>query len=106
MNQNSTLGKSNSALDFITFHINYFYFIIASYIPSNPKVANVKILGDLKINKKVNVYGTVIGGTEQASTIQLFMTISKSFDVENDLQAISQSKNEKASNYEAHTYVK
>ena len=60
-------------------------------------MTNVKILGDLKPNKKVTICGTVTGGTEQVSTVQLFITISENFDVEIGLQAISQSQTEKAS---------
>ena len=60
-------------------------------------MTNVKILGDLKPNKKVTICGTVIGGIEQVSTVQLFITISENFDVEIGLQAISQSQTEKAS---------
>ncbi|XP_065867917.1 uncharacterized protein [Euphorbia lathyris] len=69
----------------------------ASTIPfsSNPEVTNVRIIGDVKLNEKVTVSGDVIGGTEQASTIQMFITISKNFDVESDLQSISLSQTEK-----------
>ena len=60
-------------------------------------MTNVKILGDLKPKKKVTICGTVTGGIEQVSTVQLFITISENFDVEIGLQAISQSQTEKAS---------
>nr|GLL25175.1 Leucine rich repeat 4 [Ipomoea trifida] len=68
---------------------------IASCIPSNPTVRNIKILGDFKVNKKIKICGTVIGGTEQASIVQLFVAISENFDMEENLKAISESKTEK-----------
>ncbi|XP_065861879.1 uncharacterized protein [Euphorbia lathyris] len=64
-------------------------------ISSNPKVTNVKIVGGLKVNRKVTVSGVVVGGNEQASTIQMFITTSKNFGVENDFQSISLSQTEK-----------
>ncbi|KAL8484490.1 hypothetical protein ACS0TY_026973 [Phlomoides rotata] len=68
---------------------------LVSCIPSNLKVTNVKILGDLKANKKVMVIGTVVGGIEEESMVDLFITISKSFDVKKDLEVIGQSKTRK-----------
>nr|GMC80063.1 187-kDa microtubule-associated protein AIR9 [Ipomoea batatas] len=67
----------------------------ASCIPSNPTVRNIKILGDFKVDKKIKICGTVIGGTEQASIVQLFVAISENFDMEENLKAISESKTEK-----------
>ncbi|CAH9105716.1 unnamed protein product [Cuscuta epithymum] len=61
----------------------------------NPEVRNVKILGDLRANEKVKVCGTLIGGVERSSTVQLFMTLSEKFDVNEELQAISESKTTK-----------
>nr|GMC73962.1 transposon protein, putative, CACTA, En/Spm sub-class [Ipomoea batatas] len=68
---------------------------LAPCVPSNPTVRNIKILGDFKVNKKVKICGTVIGGIEQASTVQLFIAISENFDMEENLKAISESKTEK-----------
>ncbi|XP_042396477.1 uncharacterized protein LOC121986582 [Zingiber officinale] len=58
-------------------------------IPRVPKVRDVTILGYFKTNEKVKVRGDVVNGTEQASTVQWFITVSKNFDIETGLQAIS-----------------
>nr|GMC91208.1 uncharacterized protein LOC109183344 [Ipomoea batatas] len=52
-------------------------------------------MGDFKVNKKIKICGTVIGGTEQASIVQLFVAISENFDREENLKAIIESKTEK-----------
>ncbi|KAG6503091.1 hypothetical protein ZIOFF_035380 [Zingiber officinale] len=43
-------------------------------IPRVPKVRDVTILGYFKTNEKVKVRGDVVNGTEQASTVQWFIT--------------------------------
>ncbi|XP_073306514.1 uncharacterized protein [Primulina huaijiensis] len=59
-------------------------------IPRVPKVRDTTILGDYKTNEKVIVRGDVVNGSEQASTIQWFITLSKNFDIETGLQSISE----------------
>lgn len=51
---------------------------------------DVTILSDYKTNEKVIVRGDVVNGTEQASTVQWFITVSKNFDGENGLKDISE----------------
>ncbi|KAK9125713.1 hypothetical protein Scep_014559 [Stephania cephalantha] len=53
-------------------------------------VVNVKILGDLKDNKKVIVKSDVIDGSEKTSITQLFILISKEFENEDYLKPISE----------------
>ncbi|CAL5345394.1 unnamed protein product [Camellia sinensis] len=52
-----------------------------------PKVANVKIIGDIREGSKVTVTGTVTGGTEGSSRVQWFKTSSSTLDGENGLEA-------------------
>ncbi|KAI8001985.1 187-kDa microtubule-associated protein AIR9 [Camellia lanceoleosa] len=61
-----------------------------------PKVANVKIIGDIREGSKVTVTGTVTGGTEGSSRVQWFKTSSSTLDGENGLEAVSTSKIAKA----------
>ncbi|XP_065866019.1 uncharacterized protein [Euphorbia lathyris] len=64
-------------------------------ISQNPEVTNLRIVGDLKVNEKVIIFGDVIGGSNEASTIQMFITISTNFHVDNDLETISLSQTNK-----------
>ncbi|XP_073039246.1 uncharacterized protein [Primulina eburnea] len=66
-------------------------------IPRVPKVRDTKILGDYKTNEKVIVHGDVVNGSEQANTVQWFITLSKNFDIETGLQSISECTINKAS---------
>lgn len=61
-----------------------------------PKVANVKIVGDIREGSKVTVTGTVTGGTEGSSRVQWFKTSSSIFEGENGMEALSTSKIAKA----------
>ncbi|XP_057796375.1 uncharacterized protein LOC131012436 isoform X2 [Salvia miltiorrhiza] len=69
--------------------------MLGSQVSSNLRVTNVKIVGDLKANKKVKVTGTIVGGIEDESMVDLFITISKSFDAQKDLELIGHSRNNK-----------
>lgn len=61
-------------------------------ISAPPKVANLKIIGDLRENSKVTVTGIVTGGNEASSRVQWFKTYSSTFDGESSLEALSTSK--------------
>lgn len=102
---NLTIGKFSHGYSLLIILVglcrvfNYFCIFIVSNVQSNPKVIDLKILGDLKVKKKIKVCGTVTRGIEEVCTVQFFICMSQEFDVENDLQAISQSMTKKASNY-------
>ncbi|KAK9150870.1 hypothetical protein Syun_009179 [Stephania yunnanensis] len=49
------------------------------------RVLNVKIVGDLKVKKKVVVQGNVIDENEKVSTVEFFITRIHEFDIVNDL---------------------
>ncbi|KAI6706023.1 hypothetical protein NL676_008985, partial [Syzygium grande] len=66
------------------------------FVCSPPKVAQVKIIGDLRENSKITVTGYVTGGTEASSRVQWFKTSSPILDGENGLEALSASKTAKA----------
>ncbi|KAK9118741.1 hypothetical protein Scep_016834 [Stephania cephalantha] len=66
-----------------------------SYIPSIPKVVNVKMVGDLRVNKKLVITGDVIEGDERLSIAQLFKTLSKEDNSESDIEAITLPKSGK-----------
>ncbi|XP_043806182.1 187-kDa microtubule-associated protein AIR9 isoform X3 [Manihot esculenta] len=61
-----------------------------------PKVANVKIIGDMMENNKITVTGIVTGGTEGSSKVQWFKTNSSTLDGENGLEAVTATKIAKA----------
>lgn len=61
-------------------------------ITAPPKVANMKIIGELKEGSKITVTGIVTGGTEASSRVQWFKTISSTFEGENGIEALSTSK--------------
>lgn len=63
---------------------------ITTPVTKVPKVINVAILGEYKRNQNVRVQGDLIDGSEQGSTVQWFISNSKHFDIESDLQAISE----------------
>lgn len=66
-------------------------FLLAQ-IPAPPKVANVKIIGDMMENNKITVTGIVTGGTEGSSKVQWFKTNSSTLDGENGLEAVTATK--------------
>ncbi|XP_052188144.1 uncharacterized protein LOC127798577 isoform X3 [Diospyros lotus] len=66
-------------------------------IPSSepPKVTNLKIQGDLQVNNKIIITGTVIGGAEVASAVQWYKTTTTQLNIQNGLEEISMSSTEK-----------
>ncbi|XXG74688.1 hypothetical protein AAC387_Pa07g3344 [Persea americana] len=61
-----------------------------------PKVANLKIIGDLREGSKVTVTASVTGGSEGSSRVQWFKTSSSKLEDESALEAVSTSKIAKA----------
>ncbi|KAK1325252.1 hypothetical protein QJS10_CPA01g00539 [Acorus calamus] len=61
-----------------------------------PKVANLKIVGDLREGSKLTVSAVVTGGNEGSSRVQWFKTYSSTINGENGLEAVSASKITKA----------
>ena len=57
-----------------------------------PKVANTRIIGELREGSKITVTGTVSGGTEGSSRVQWFKSSSLTFTEEDGLEALSTSK--------------
>ncbi|XP_065865159.1 187-kDa microtubule-associated protein AIR9-like isoform X5 [Euphorbia lathyris] len=68
---------------------------LASDIAPIPIVTNVKIMGELKVNQKVMVYGAISKGVETASIAEFFITMNKNLDIENGLTPISSPSKEK-----------
>ncbi|KAK9132695.1 hypothetical protein Scep_012223 [Stephania cephalantha] len=74
--------------------------MIDSYSPIIPLVINVKMVGDLRLNKKVVVKGDVIEGDGKVSIAQLFKTMFKEFVFYDKIEAISIPKtNKKVNSY-------
>ncbi|XP_065881854.1 uncharacterized protein [Euphorbia lathyris] len=68
---------------------------LASDIAPIPIVTNVKIMGELKVNQKVMVYGAISNRVETASIAEFFITMNKNLDIENGLTPISSPSKEK-----------
>ncbi|KAK9112031.1 hypothetical protein Scep_019550 [Stephania cephalantha] len=73
-----------------------------SYMPSIPKVVNVKMVGDLRVTKKLVITGDVIKGDERLRIAQFFITLSKEDNFESDIEAITLPKSGKKGSYWNH----
>ncbi|KAH6775537.1 hypothetical protein C2S52_013098 [Perilla frutescens var. hirtella] len=60
------------------------------FISKVPEVRKVSILGEYKSNERVTVKGDVMNGTEEASTVEFFITKDKHLSINSDLPAISE----------------
>ncbi|XP_052184492.1 uncharacterized protein LOC127796400 isoform X3 [Diospyros lotus] len=82
--------EEDKELDVVPYRLPYDY---AS--PEPPKATNLNIQGDLKVNNKIIITGTVIGGAEVASVVQWYKTSTTQLDIQDGLEEISMSSTEK-----------
>jgi hypothetical protein len=76
---------------FVISDANFLFSIFNIFFPAMPKVQDVKIIGDLVENEKVEVTGIVTGGgTDGCSRAQWYKSFSKTLD-ESKLEALSTS---------------